>query len=147
MSEQQAASSAEIIHENEWVTLWYHADVKVVHHCFHKALRGEAFRSVLLRGTAVLRERGATKWLSDNRLIFILPQEDQEWADAEWFPQPLKAGWTQWAIVRPEKAAADLYMRRVAATRSAAGVKTELFTTLEAGMDWLTNQPSSRSPL
>lgn len=141
MIERETAGSAKIIHESEWVTVWYHADVKVVHHRFNKALRGEAFRSALLQGTATLRERGASKWLSDNRLVFILPQEDQEWADTEWFPQTMKAGWKYWAIVRPEKAAADLYMRRLAASRSAAGVKTELFTAPDAGMDWLTSQP------
>jgi len=140
MSEQQTAGSADIIHQSEWVTVWFHAEVGVVHHCFHKALRGEAFRAALLQGAATLRERGANKWLSDNRLVFILPQEDQEWADTQWFPQTMKAGWKYWAIVRPEKAAADLYMRRLAASRSAAGVKTELFTTPEAGMDWLTSQ-------
>jgi len=139
MSEQQTADAAEIIHQSEWVTVWYHPKVRVVHHCFHKALRGEAFRAALLQGTAALRERGATKWLSDNRLVFILPQEDQQWADTEWFPETMKAGWKYWAIVRPEKAAADLYMRRVAASRSSAGVKTELFATAEAGMAWLTN--------
>jgi len=141
MNEQGAVQAAEVIHDSEWITVWYHADLKVVHHRFHKAIRGAAFRTALLQGTAALRQRGATKWLSDNRLVFILPQEDQEWADTEWFPQTMKAGWKYWAIVRPEKAAADLYIRRVAATRSAAGVKTELFTTPEAGMDWLTHQP------
>jgi len=139
MSKQGTSESAEIIHENEWVTLWYHAEVKVVHHRFHKAIRGEAFRSALLQGTALLRQRGANKWLSDDRLMFVLPQEDQEWTDSEWFPQTMKAGWKYWAIARPERAVADLYIRRLAATRSAAGVKTELFATPEDGMDWLTS--------
>jgi hypothetical protein len=141
MSRQGTGESAEIIHESEWVTLWYHSEVKVVHHRFHKAIRGEAFRTALLQGTALLQHRGATKWLSDDRLVFVLPQADQEWADREWFPQTMKAGWKYWAIARPERAVADLYIRRVAANRSAAGVKTELFGTPEAGMDWLTNQP------
>ncbi|HKO91258.1 MAG TPA: hypothetical protein VJU61_08910 [Polyangiaceae bacterium] len=137
---QSGTDTAEVIHQSEWITVWYHPEVKVVHHRLHKAIRGEPFRSALLQGTAVLRQRGATKWLSDNRQVFILPQADQEWADAEWFPQALKAGWKYWAIVRPERAAADLFIRRLAATRSAAGVKTELFTTPEASMEWLTSE-------
>jgi hypothetical protein len=140
MSEQGAADAAEVIVHNEWVTLWYHPEVKVVHHKFHKAIRGEAFRFALLQGTALLQQRGAAKWLSDDRHVFVLPQEDQEWADAEWFPRTRKAGWRYWAIAKPEKAVADLYIRRLAANRSAAGVKTELFITAEEGMAWLTNQ-------
>jgi len=141
MSGPGTDESVEIIHESEWVTLWYHPAIKVVHHRFHKAIRGQAFRTALLQGTALLQQRGATKWLSDDRLVFVLPQQDQEWADTEWFPQTMKAGWKYWAIARPERAVADLYIRRLAAHRSAAGVKTELFTTPEAGMDWLTNRP------
>jgi hypothetical protein len=134
--------AAEVIVDNEWVTLWYHPEVQVVHHKFHKAIRGEAFRSVLQQGTALLVQRGAVKWLSDDRHVFILPQEDQVWADTHWFPQTMKAGWRYWAIAKPEKAVVDLYIRRLAAKRSAAGVKTELFTTAEAGMDWLTSHPA-----
>jgi len=140
-SAKTAADPPEIIQENEWVTLWYHADVKVVHHKFHKALRGDALRSALLHGTAVLLQQRAKKWLSDDRLFFILPQKDQEWLQTEWFPQTLKAGWKYWAIVKPEKAVASLYMRRLAAHQSAAGVSTELFTTPEAGMEWLMTRP------
>ncbi len=136
----------EVIHENEWVTLWYHPEFKVVHHKFHKPIRGEPFRSFLQRGTALLLSRGAKKWLSDDRLHFILPQEDQEWGETEWFPQTLKAGWRYWAIAKPEKAVADLYMRRLASNWSAAGVRTELFIAPEAGMAWLTSLPEEPPP-
>lgn len=137
MSEPKTAEHREVIHESEWITVWYHPDVKVVHHQFHKAIRGEAFRSALLAGTAVLLKHGAKKWLSDDRFVFILTQEDQEWAQREWFPRTSRAGWRYWAIAKPEKAVVDLFMRRMAAGYSAAGVETELFTTPEAAMAWL----------
>ena len=141
MSKPRSASPPEVVHDSEWITVWYHPEVKVVHHQFHKAIRGEAFRSALRAGSAVLLSRGATKWLSDDRFVFILPQEDQEWAQTEWFPQTLKSGWKYWAIAKPEKAVVDLYLRRLAASYSAAGVRTELFTTPEAGMQWLASHP------
>jgi hypothetical protein len=140
MSAPDNAEPLEVIHDSEWVTVWYHPNAKVVHHRFHKALRGEAFRSALLAGTAVLLQHGAQKWLSDDRLVFILPQEDQEWAKNEWFPQTLKAGWKYWAIAKSEKAVVDLYLRRLAASYSAAGVRTELFTTPDEGLQWLATQ-------
>jgi hypothetical protein len=141
MSEPDNADPVEVIHDSEWVTVWYHPVSAVVHHKYHKAIRGQAFRSALLAGSAVLRERGASKWLSDDRLVFLLPQEDQEWAQTQWFPQTLKAGWKYWAIAKPEKAVVDLFLRRLAATYSAAGVQTELFISPEAGLQWLMNQP------
>jgi hypothetical protein len=75
--------------------------------------------------------------LSDDRQHFVLPQEDQEWSTAVWFPATQQAGWKYWAIVKPESAVADLYLRRLAASWSAAGVAAELFATAEAGFLWL----------
>jgi hypothetical protein len=140
MKAPENAEPLEVIHDSEWVTVWYHPEAKVVHHKFHKALRGEAFRSALLAGSAVLAQRGAKKWLSDNRLVFILPQDDQEWAKTVWFPQTLKMGWKYWAITKSEKAVVDLYLRRLAAGYSAAGVLTELFDLPEEGLAWLAKQ-------
>jgi hypothetical protein len=146
MGTPKSTKQSEVIHDSEWITVWYHPDGKIIHHRFHKAIRGEAFRSALLAGTAVLLKHRAKKWLSDDRLVFILPQEDQEWAQSEWFPRTLGAGWQYWAIAKPEKAVVDLYIRRLAATYSAAGVLTELFTTPEAGMAWLLSQGNEAAP-
>jgi hypothetical protein len=140
MSAPRSTTQPEVIRDNEWITVWYHPEIKVIHHRVHKAIRGEAFRSALLAGTATLMKHGAKKWLSDDRFVFLLPQEDEEWARNEWFPRTLKAGWRYWAIAKSEKAVVDLFLRRLAATYSAAGVQTELFSTPEAGMDWLIEQ-------
>jgi hypothetical protein len=141
VSTRAITDPSEVIHHSEWITVWYHPEGGVIHHQFHKAIRGDAFRAALLSGTEALVKHGANKWLSDDRFVFILPQEDQEWAQSEWFPKTLKAGWKYWAIAKPQKAVVDLYLRRLAADYSAAGVRTEIFTTPEAGMEWLQSQP------
>jgi hypothetical protein len=137
---------ADVVHDNEWITIWFHPESKVIHHKIHKAIRGEAFRQAFMKGTEALAARGATKWLSDDRLHYILPQEDQQWAGNEWFPSTRQAGWRYWAIAKPEKAVVDLYLRRFAAAWSASGVLTELFTTPEEGMAWLRGA-DDRAPL
>jgi hypothetical protein len=138
----------DVIHEDAWITIWHHPLLNIVHHRIHQPLRGEVFRRALQKGSEVLERYRASKWLSDDRLHFVLPQADQEWAASVWFPATRQAGWKYWAIVKPELAVADLYMRRIAAGWSAAGVKTELFPTPEAGLGWLArpdgNLPSSR---
>jgi hypothetical protein len=132
-----AGGPAEVVLDNQWITIWYHPVPKIVHHQVHKALRGQAFRSAINKGTETLQKYGATKWLSDDRHHYVLPREDQEWSTAVWFPATQQAGWKYWAIVKPERAVADLYLRRLAAGWSAAGVVTELFTKAEAGFLWL----------
>jgi hypothetical protein len=140
---------ADVVHDNEWVTLWYHPGPKIVHHKFHKAIRGEAFQTALTMGTDILRANGAQKWLADDRLFFVLPEEDQRWAEGEWFPRTRQAGWKYWAIVKPETKITDLYLRRVAASPTAAGVRMEVFPTPMQAAEWLqtidTKPPPSSS--
>jgi hypothetical protein len=138
---------ADIVHENEWVTLWYHPEPKIVHHRFHKPIRGEAFQNVLTIGTDILRANGATKWLADDRLFFVLPEEDQKWAEGEWFPRTRLAGWKYWAVVKPQLAVTDLYLRRVAASPTAAGVRMEVFPTPAHAAEWLLNVESIPPPV
>ena len=137
---------SDIVHENEWVTLWYHPVPKIVHHKFHKAIRGEPFQTALTLGTDILRANGATKWLADDRLFFVLPEEDQRWAEGDWFPRARQAGWKYWAIVKPEMAVTDLYLRRVAASRTAEGVRMEVFPTPIRAAEWLQSVESKRPP-
>jgi hypothetical protein len=139
------SSQPHIIHDDAWITIWHHPLLNIVHHRVHQPLRGEVFRGALLKGTETLERHHACKWLSDDRLHYVLPQADQEWASNVWFPATRQAGWRYWAVVKPELAVADLFMRRIAAGWNAAGVKTELFSTPEAGLKWLTN-PDGSSP-
>jgi hypothetical protein len=127
----------DIVHDNEWVTLWYHPAPKIVHHKFHKAIRGEAFQTALTLGTDILHANGANKWLADDRLFFVLPEEDQRWAEGEWFPRTRQVGWKYWAIVKPEMTITELYLRRVAASRTAMGVRMEVFPTVTQAAEWL----------
>lgn len=129
----------EIVHEDECITIWYHSLTKIIHHQVHKALRGEAYRQAFVKGTEALRKYGAQKWLSDDRRHFILPQEDQEWANAIWFPATRDAGWKYWAIIMPDNAVTVLFLRRFAAQWSAAGVATEVFTSPDPALEWLVN--------
>ena len=51
-----------VVLDNEWVTLWYHADTNIVHHQIHRFIYGDQFRihaHLMRRTTAGLRdERG-----------------------------------------------------------------------------------------
>jgi hypothetical protein len=144
--ELDTGEPVEVVLDNEWITIWYHPVTKIVHHQVHKALRGQTFRTAIGTGTDTLRKHGATKWLSDDRQHYVLPREDQEWSTNVWFPATQQAGWKYWAIVKPERAVADLYLRRLAAGWSAAGVVTELFTKAEAGFLWLKGVDQGTAP-
>ena len=130
----------EVLIDNEFLTLWYHPQLQVVHHRFHQFMYGEAFRDGLLRGVDALREYGATKWLSDNRASSAVHPQDREWADSVWRPKALSAGWRHWAICPPSKVIGQMHMRDLVASYAETGLNVALFDGPESALKWLAEQ-------
>nr|WP_320133210.1 STAS/SEC14 domain-containing protein [uncultured Holophaga sp.] len=122
------------------ITLWYHSDTRIIHHQIHKYTFGEVLRDALNKGVALMSQHHAVKWLSDDRNNGPLPPEDMEWNRTVWVPQVVKAGWKYWALVVPEKAVAQMNMKRFQAEFAAAGVTVQTFTDPDAAMKWLEAQ-------
>lgn len=51
------------IRDNEYATLWYHTELKVVHHKIHKFIPAGIFQDILTAGAETLEKHKATKWL------------------------------------------------------------------------------------
>lgn len=123
--------------ENEYASLWYHPEAKVVHHQFHKYIFGDAFRSVLSTGVEVMKKNGAHKWLSDDRNNSAVSKEDAEWGEAVWTPQVIGAGWKYWAVVLPEKVVGQMSLKRFMDDYSLRGVKVQVFSDPDKALKWL----------
>jgi hypothetical protein len=129
--------SGTIIIDNEYVTLTYYSNTKIVHHEFHQFVHGHHFREALDKGTELLRHHGAQKWLSDNRKRGPLTTEDMDWTQNDWFPRTALAGWKYWALVVPEKIVAQMNMARAISAYTEKGITVELFTDPHEAMLWL----------
>ncbi|MBL8156771.1 MAG: hypothetical protein JNM70_21520, partial [Anaerolineae bacterium] len=70
--------------DNEFATLVFHEEQKIVHHTFHKPIGGDDFRAVLNNGVEMMRKYGAHKWLSDDRNNSALSDADTEWSKTNW---------------------------------------------------------------
>ncbi len=126
--------------DNEYVTLWYHPDKKMIHHQFHKFMHGQAFRDALNAGTDAMKKYGAHKWLSDDRKNSALSKNDLEWAHTQWFPRTVLSGWKYWAIVLPEDIIGQMNMNREAKINSEKGIITAQFDNPDEAMAWLEKQ-------
>ncbi len=131
--------------DNEFATLWYYPEAKIVHHKLHKPTHGEDFRAVLVRGVEVLERELATKWLSDDRENGPLTEEDTQWGMHVWSPRVLRAGWKFWAIVMPDVAIGRVNMKRFISLYMYQGVKVRLFESPEEALAWL-GDPSKIEP-
>lgn len=121
----------------ESVTLWYHPDDKIVHHRFEKFPDSETFRATLIRGTECLEQHGASKWMSDDRKMFVIRSEDWEWGDRVWRPRVLRAGFKHWAVIVPTAAVGKLNLARLIEYYRELGVTIQTFPGPEEGMSWL----------
>lgn len=132
--------AGQLILENEYFSLWYHAKHGMVHHQLHQIPTSEAFRNVLTKGAELLEKRGAKKWLSDDRQNTVVREPDAAWADATWCPRVIKAGFRFWSIVLPTAAIGKLNMRRFAAEYRGRGVTVNVMDDPEAALEWLKQQ-------
>ncbi|MDR3577470.1 MAG: hypothetical protein P4L50_26710 [Anaerolineaceae bacterium] len=129
-----------IVIDNDSITMWYHPDKKIVHHEMHKFTFGKPFREALNQGVELMKKNKAQKWLSDDRLNPVLTKEDTEWAQTNWFPETLKAGWKFWAIVQPQQIIGKINMEGFAKQYAEYGIVAKLFSDPKDAMNWLESQ-------
>ena len=67
----------------------------------------------------------------------LLPPDDEEWGKSVFFPRAKAAGWEYWAVVKPEKAVAELNVSRFVKIFSDLGVTTTLSSDFDAAWTWL----------
>ncbi|HHW66252.1 MAG: hypothetical protein PWP07_479 [Epulopiscium sp.] len=130
----------ELIMENDCAILWYHTDYKIVHHQIKKYAYGKCLQEILLKGTELLKTKGAKKWLSDDRNNSALTKADTEWGNTVWFPQTVKSGWKYWAIVQPEKVIGQMNMKNLIEQYAKYGITAKMFTDPDEALEWLKAQ-------
>lgn len=123
--------------DDEFVSLWYHAEDKVVHHKIKSFLPRGVFEKLLTSGAELVEKYGAEKWLSDDRSNIVVTPEDMKWADEVWHPRMRKTGFKYWAIVVPSMTVGELQLRSVRKKRRSQGLTVEMFETVEEAMAWL----------
>jgi hypothetical protein len=131
----------ETIIDNEYLTLWYYPETKIVHHQFHKFVHGEALREGFTEGARLLEKYGAQKWLSDDRKNAAFTKEDQEWKDSDWRPRVVRAGWKYWALLLPEKTIGQMSMKRIISEKyTDLGITIDFFDDPQEALKWLESQ-------
>lgn len=127
----------EVVLETPRMSLWFHPEDLIVRHEMHQYPGRETLEKVLLRGLDLLKEHGASKWLSDDRNSGALPRSHHEWGVNVWAPQAVAAGWKYWALLPPEEAIGHSNMARLKETYAAMGTTVEIFSDVPTAYRWL----------
>lgn len=128
------------IYETELTALYFHPELRIVHHEIRGFIAGEPFRTMLERGADLLAKHQGHKWLSDDRGHAVLAPDDEEWAKTVWFPKVKAAGWSHWAIVKPANMVGLINMERFAREYSELGITANLFSDPDKALGWLSEQ-------
>ena len=134
---RNSRSDLEVVLDGETARLCYDSRHKIVQHEFRSFVHGRALRDVLEKGLEILKQRGAQKWLSDDRGNGPVTSAASEWALNDWAPRVIAAGWKYWGVVLPEKVLGQMNMRRWIETYSKLGVLAHVFDDPEAARAWL----------
>jgi hypothetical protein len=126
------------VFQNECATMVYYPEARIVHNTFRGQPTGKQFREALDAGVEMLKKYGGSKWLSDdreNKVVFSA--EDQAWADNDWFPRMVEAGWKTWAMIVPHEVKARFNLKEIVERIFARGIKIMVFTDLDEALEWL----------
>jgi hypothetical protein len=127
----------EVVLETPRMTLWYLPGERIVRHEMHQYPGRETLEQVLMCGLELMREKGATKWLSDDRAGGALPRSHHEWGQNIWAPQAIAAGWRYWALLPPAEAIGNANMNRLVEVYAAKGVTAQIFREVGSAYRWL----------
>ena len=113
--------------DNEFLTMWYYPEDKIVHHKFHKFVFGQAFRDGLWPGADIFEKNKAQKWLSTIGRTSALERRIQTGRRRNGSRALKKARWKYWALVMPAKAIGQMNMQRFVKTYSDQGLTVKVF--------------------
>ena len=129
-------SSPIIIVDNEFITVRYLPDKRIIYHTVHKPIESKLFMEAMRAGEEVMKKNGACKWLSDDRKIGPLATEMVA-GRREWGAGLVAAGWKYWANIVPEETAAARTLVPVVDTLFELGLHLMVSTNLEEAFQWL----------
>lgn len=128
------------LYSNEFITVDYHSDKKIIYHTIHKPMGKEQidiYKQALNAGTNAMEKYGVSKWLSDDRKNGPLPDELEGWGTDTWIPKTLEAGWKYWANVVPTEIHAAGTFVPVIEALYALGLRMRVFSHAEEALVWL----------
>jgi hypothetical protein len=128
------------IHDNEFISIYYYPDKKIIHHEFHQRAKGQTLQDAFTAGAELMEKIQCEKWLSDDRKNSVYAEEDRNWSATHFRPRVIKAGMKFWAVLLPEKAIGQLNMREVIKVYEEKGVTIKIFQDAVEAMKWLESQ-------
>ena len=126
-----------VILDNEYITIKYLPDKKIIYHTVHQPFGGQPLRDALIAGFDALQYYKVCKWLSDERKNGPMSADDVEWGNKNLNQRAMEVGWKYWALVVPEQIVAAGAMRPAIDILYELGLRMMVFSSVEEASGWL----------
>lgn len=101
-------------------------------------VQGEAHRNGSMKVVELLKQKKATKILTDTRQAKVLGLAEQKWVNEVWVPMMKAAGMRYTATVLPQNVIAQMSINAIAKTnKTVTDLENAYFGTMEEAQDWL----------
>ena len=126
---------------NEYFDLLFHEETKIVHHIYKAPMSSGQLKELLNAATDMMENYGATKWLSDNRLLAnTFGDEAALWVNNVWLPRTVRAGWKYWAMVVPNCVLGRADQQKYVKSIYNSGIWVTIHKDVESAMKWIKAQ-------
>jgi len=135
----------EIYLENPYVVMFWIERIRTIGGVWKQAPLGADWNGLatiqecLEVGLRIIREKNATRWVTDTRHMAVMPPEAQRWTTENWWPRALDAGFCWLAIVMPKSVIAKMAIDRSLAPSEEH--ETQYFGSVEEAITWLCTKP------
>ena len=101
-------------------------------------VQGDAHRNGSMKIVELLKQKKASKLLTDTRQAKVLGLAEQKWVNEVWVPMLKAAGTRYTATVLPQNVIAQMSINAIAKTnKGVAELENGYFGTMEEAQDWL----------
>jgi hypothetical protein len=92
-------SQDDVYVDEPWLLMRWDAQNSCVHSVWKGFANSAEFRAALMKGLQAVRDRHATGYVSDARMIKVIVHDDQQWANETVIPAMAAAGLKRMAVV------------------------------------------------
>jgi len=136
--------SCEIYYENQRVVVFWAERIRTIGGVWKKAPGAEwnglvTIQKCLTVGLEIIREKKATRWITDSREMPVLPPEAQKWTNEVWWPQAVELGFRWLAVVMPESAISQMALTR--SIMDSMRQEINYFGSTDEAIQWLCSKP------
>lgn len=125
------------LYESEFCEIKWVEDGSILYFNWKGYVTSDGLRIVANKILELVKEKKATRYLSDNTNVPVYSKEDQDWINTVWFPQVIQAGIKRLAMIEPTKVIQKGVLGRITQNNNSDALQTAEFNTYDEAAKWL----------